>query len=44
MQVGNVVSAVEVIVNVDLPVAVNVISSTIEVVELTDAQRSNTFR
>src|SRR5579885_2985241 len=39
---GNVVSTVEVIVDVHLPVAMDIITAAIEIMQLADAKRSNT--
>ena len=38
MQVGNVVSAVEVVIDVDLPVAMDVVTSAVEVVQFADVK------
>jgi hypothetical protein len=43
VKIRNVISAVEVVVDKDLPVAMNVVSATVEVVELADSERGDTL-
>ena len=43
VQVGDMVSAIKIIIDVHLPVALNVVGSAIEIVELADAKRRDAF-